>query len=77
MCVQSLLSGDIAFVGHTHGGQMFPMIIIAYFANPFFAGLYKYGSGYVYVTQGAVYWGFPMRQFSDSEISRVFLQSAD
>jgi len=62
--------------GHTHGGQMFPMVIIAYLVNPFFAGLYRYGHGYVYVTQGAVYWGIPMRTFSEAEITQVFLRSA-
>jgi len=55
---------------------MFPMIIFAYLVNPFFAGLYHYRQGYVYVSQGAVYWGIPMRMFSEAEITRVFLLSA-
>ena len=62
--------------GHTHGGQLFPMIIFAYLVNPFFAGLYRYREGHVYVTQGAVYWGIPMRMFSEAEITRVILRSA-
>ena len=62
--------------GHTHGGQLFPMVIVAYLVNPFFAGLYRYRHGYVYVTQGAVYWGIPMRIFSEAEITRMFLRSA-
>ena len=62
--------------GHTHGGQLFPMVIFAYLFNPFFAGLYCYRHGHVYVTQGAVYWGIPMRMFSKAEITQVFLLSA-
>ena len=31
---------------------------------------------HVYVTQGAVYWGIPMRMFSEAEITQVFLRSA-
>ena len=55
---------------------MFPVVVLAYLFNPFFAGLYRYRHGYVYVTQGAVYWGIPMRTFSEAEITRVFLFSA-
>jgi predicted MPP superfamily phosphohydrolase len=67
---------QLVISGHTHGGQMFPMVIIAYLVNPFYAGLYRYGNGHVYVSQGTVYWGIPMRMFSEAEITRVFLRSA-
>lgn len=71
-----IFSWSVYVTGHTHGGQMFPMIFFAYLVNPFFAGLYRYGSGYVYVTQGACYWGIPMRQFSDAEVTRIFLHKS-
>jgi len=66
--------------GHTHGGQFFPMVIVGYLSRKlspsFFAGLYRYRHGYVYVTQGAVYSAIPMRMFSEAEITRLFLRSA-
>ncbi|XP_064599140.1 transmembrane protein with metallophosphoesterase domain-like [Liolophura sinensis] len=65
---------DLVLSGHTHGGQMFPLIIGAYLINPFFAGLYKYGpSSHVYVSMGTVYWGIPMRVFTTREISEIIL----
>lgn len=61
--------------GHTHGGQMFPLIIGAYLMNPFYAGLYQYGEkgSYVYVSQGTQYWGIPMRIATSMEITRITL----
>ncbi|GAB1610157.1 transmembrane protein with metallophosphoesterase domain-like [Argonauta hians] len=65
---------DLILSGHTHGGQMFPMMIGAYLINPFFAGLYHYqGRSYVYVSEGTVYWGIPMRIGSSMEITEVIL----
>ncbi|KAI8759667.1 transmembrane protein with metallophosphoesterase domain, partial [Biomphalaria glabrata] len=70
---------DLVLSGHTHGGQMFPMVIAAYLLNPFFAGLYKYGpnGSFVYVSQGTQYWGIPMRIATTMEITRITLQSAN
>lgn len=63
--------------GHTHGGQFFPMIIMAYFVNPFYAGLYRYGeSSHVYVSQGTQYWGIPMRLGTTMEITCITLHTA-
>ena len=64
-----------SFAGHTHGGQMFPFSIPIYLTNPFYAGLYHYKSGQVYVTSGTVFWGFPLRTFSESEITYIVLHS--
>ena len=62
--------------GHTHGGQFFPMMILAYLFNPFFAGLYQYGKySYVYVSQGTQYWGIPMRLGSTMEITQIILMN--
>ncbi|ESO07603.1 hypothetical protein HELRODRAFT_76151 [Helobdella robusta] len=68
---------DLVLSGHTHGGQLFPMSIMIYLGNPFFSGLYRYKGAQVYVTQGAVYWGVPMRMFSQSEINLVNLYRAE
>ena len=55
---------------------MFPFMIGAYLFNPFFLGLYQYKDGYVYVSEGTVYWGIPMRIFTSMEITAITLQSS-
>ena len=63
-----------SYPGHTHGGQMFPLMIGAYLLNPFFAGLYSVGpSSHVYVSRGTQFWGFPMRLGAPMEITRITL----
>ena len=49
--------------GHTHGGQMFPLHIIVYFANACFSGLYsdKNKEHFIYVTDGVNNALAPMR----------------
>ena len=56
--------------GHTHGGQVFPLNIFAYFGNACFSGLYsdKENAHHVYVSQGVNNAVIPMRVCS----SRVF-----
>ena len=71
ICVKQLLY----FTGHTHGGQIFPFMLVAYIANPFFSGLYEYNNKNVYVTQGTFFYGFPIRIASNMEITEITLQS--
>ena len=49
--------------GHTHGGQIFPLHIIVYFANACFSGLYsdKNKKHFIYVTDGVNNALAPMR----------------
>ena len=56
--------------GHTHGGQIFPLGIFAYFANACFSGLYtdKTNSHFIYVSEGVNNAVIPMRVGS----SRIF-----
>ena len=56
--------------GHTHGGQLFPFQIFAYYANACFSGLYsdKTKNHHVYVSEGVNNALVPMRVGS----SRVF-----
>ncbi|XP_078491691.1 transmembrane protein with metallophosphoesterase domain-like [Ciona intestinalis] len=67
---------QLVLSGHTHGGQMYPIIWLAYFLNPYLSGLYQHGaSSYVYVSQGSVYYGFPLRLGSYPEITNIILRS--
>ena len=56
--------------GHTHGGQIFPLGIFAYFANACFSGLYsdKTNTHFIYVSEGVNNAVIPMRVGS----SRIF-----
>ena len=56
--------------GHTHGGQVFPLNILAYFGNSCFSGLYSDSTKnhHVYVSQGVNNAVIPMRVCS----SRIF-----
>ncbi|KAA0723270.1 Transmembrane protein with metallophosphoesterase domain [Triplophysa tibetana] len=70
---------DISLVlsGHTHAGQLFPLTILAFLANPFFCGLYRVSEHtMVYVTPGTGYYGIPMRIASHSEITKIILKRA-
>ena len=60
----------LLLAGHTHGGQIFPLGILAYLTNACFSGLYsdKNKSHHVYVTEGVNNAVVPMRIAS----SRVF-----
>lgn len=55
---------------------MHPIIWLAHLFNPFMSGLYKYGAAsYVYVTQGSVFYGFPLRFGTVPEITLITLLS--
>lgn len=44
---------DLILSGHTHGGQIFPFSIGAYFANPFLYGLKNIDDAQLFISQGA------------------------
>ena len=55
--------------GHTHGGQVWPFGYIVQFGQMFIRGLHAFGQRtQIYVSQGAGYWGPPMRLASENEI---------
>ncbi|XP_069112774.1 transmembrane protein with metallophosphoesterase domain-like [Argopecten irradians] len=65
---------DLVLSGHTHGGQMFPLIVGAYLSNPYYLGLYRHGrNSHIYVSQGTNFWGIPMRTFTSREIAVITL----
>lgn len=68
---ESLLAkADLLLTGHTHGGQIFPISLAVLLQQPYLKGLHQTKTGgYVYVSEGAGFWGPPMRALSDSEIT--------
>ncbi|MBF0312703.1 MAG: metallophosphoesterase [Oligoflexia bacterium] len=70
------LDADLMLSGHTHGGQVFPFQLSIYFKQDrMLSGLYRYkkGNTSVYISEGAGFWGPPLRFFSSSEISLITL----
>jgi len=58
--------------GHTHGGQLFPVIYISKRIYPRTPGLHKIGDSYLYVSWGVGTWGPPMRFKAPPEL--VFIR---
>nr|XP_051674496.1 transmembrane protein with metallophosphoesterase domain [Oryctolagus cuniculus] len=68
---------NLILSGHTHAGQIFPLNVVAYLLNPFFAGLYQVAPAtFVYVSPGTGHYGIPMRLGSRAEITEFILQRA-
>jgi predicted MPP superfamily phosphohydrolase len=65
---------DLQLSGHTHGGQLFPWNFMVWLTQPFSNGLYRFGTGWVYVSPGTGYWGPPMRVGVPSEVTLLTLR---
>ena len=65
--------------GHTHGGQLFPLNILAYLANACFYGLYSDSSKshHVYVSQGVNNAVVPMRVGSSRIFALITIEGDD
>lgn len=59
---------DVVLAGHTHGGQIFPMHLLAKKANFYLAGRYNVNGIDMIVSRGAGTWGPSMRLFAPSDI---------
>ncbi|MBI5478406.1 MAG: metallophosphoesterase [Deltaproteobacteria bacterium] len=59
--------------GHTHGGQMFPIIGISKLAYRWAAGHYRLGDAHIYVSRGIGFWGPPFRVLAPPEIAKITL----
>ena len=67
---------DLVVSGHTHGGQIFPFSLAMLLQQPYISGLHTFNNAHqtkVYVSQGAGFWGPPMRIGSEREISVLHL----
>ncbi len=66
------LGADLILSGHTHGGQLPPFQILSPIANDgHLSGAYDYGDNLLFVTNGAGFWGPPMRLFAPREVVLV------
>lgn len=75
--VEAIEWKDVRLVlsGHTHAGQVFPVMIGVYLYNPFFVGLYEpHTDVFVYVSPGVNYFTLPFRHYRP-EITLLTLRS--
>ncbi len=67
---------DLQLSGHTHGGQIFPFHLVVASQQPVLSGLAEVDGTKVYVTNGAGFWGPPVRVGAPSDITLVQLRAA-
>ncbi|MFV2102235.1 metallophosphoesterase [Micromonospora sp. LOL_024] len=67
---------DLQLSGHTHGGQMIPFNLMVKLEQPVVSGLGEVDGTKVYVTNGAGFWGPPVRVGAEPQITLVELRSA-
>ena len=66
---------DLMLSGHTHGGQIFPFLLLVKIANRYIAGLYELENGAkLYVSRGTGSWGPPVRFGATPEITLIELK---
>jgi hypothetical protein len=66
---------DLQLSGHTHGGQVYPFDYLVRLDQPMVSGLAEIDGTQVYVTDGAGFWGPPMRVGADPEVTLLELRS--
>lgn len=67
---------DLQLSGHTHGGQLVPFNYLVGLEQPVVSGLGEVDGTKVYVTNGAGFWGPPVRVGAEPQITLVELRSA-
>ncbi len=68
---------DLYLAGHTHGGQLFPLTVIAGMVHTYNKGLHDHRGMWIYVSQGAGTFGPPLRVGTHSEMAVITLVPAD
>ncbi|WBB65827.1 metallophosphoesterase [Micromonospora sp. WMMD812] len=66
---------DLQLSGHTHGGQMVPFDLAVRLEQPVVSGLGEVDGTKVYVTNGAGFWGPPVRVGANPQITLVELRT--
>jgi predicted MPP superfamily phosphohydrolase len=64
---------DLQLSGHTHGGQLYPFDYLIRLDQPVVSGLHRFGDTQLYVTNGAGFWGPPVRVGAPPQIVVVSL----
>jgi uncharacterized protein len=67
---------DLQVSGHTHGGQLYPFDYLVRIEQPVVSGLSEVDGTLVYVTNGAGFWGPPMRVGADPDVTLLELRAA-
>jgi len=67
---------DLQLSGHTHGGQVYPFDYLVRMQQPVVSGLSEVDGTLVYVTNGAGFWGPPMRVGADPDVTLLELRAA-
>jgi len=62
--------------GHTHAGQIWPFAWLVRLAQPVVSGFGTVGDVRVFVSNGAGFWGPPMRLFAPAEVPILVLRAA-
>jgi predicted MPP superfamily phosphohydrolase len=60
---------DLMLAGHTHGGQIWVFNASMHRRYDFVQGLARYGDSFVYVSNGAGFWGPPVRILARPEVA--------
>jgi hypothetical protein len=68
------LGVDLMLSGHTHKGQIWPLVVFSRLIYPRQAGLYEHGGARLYVSRGLGTWGPPMRLGSPPELVELTLR---
>ncbi|MFI5495503.1 metallophosphoesterase [Actinoplanes sp. NPDC051859] len=66
---------DLQVSGHTHGGQMVPFNLLVKLEQPVVSGLGRVDGVPVYVTNGAGFWGPPVRVGAPPQVTVIELRS--
>jgi hypothetical protein len=66
---------DLQLSGHTHGGQMVPFNLVVKLQQPVVSGLGRVDGMPIYVTNGAGFWGPPVRVGAPPDVTLVELRS--
>jgi predicted MPP superfamily phosphohydrolase len=66
---------DLQLSGHTHGGQLYPFDYLVRLEQPVVSGLSEVDGTLVYVTNGAGFWGPPMRVGADPDVTLLELRA--
>lgn len=67
---------DLQLSGHTHGGQMVPFNLIVGLQQPVISGYDVIHGTQIYVTNGAGFWGPPVRVGAPPDVTLIELRSA-